>query len=1291
MGNKPFAIALVVLALLLSANSLLYGQGTTSRVTGVVTDPSGAAVAGATVTLTNVATDATLTTQTSDGGTYVFDLIQPGTYTVVVEKAGFKKLISSKNQVLVNQPATINVALEVGDVSATVSVEGSAEQVQTSTSGNVGSTITQQEVESLPIVGLRGRNPLDLLNFQPGFVSGANTGGGNHVHGSRDRAFNFTLDGIDINETTAGGSNFTPLRPNPDSIQEFQFVSSNATAELGRSSGAQVTMITRSGTNEYHGNLFEYYQGPDWNANEFESNLQGIAKRNFVQHIYGGSFGGPIINPGFGEGTEFFKPLRDRAFFFVNLQRLSAIETRLGGGTVYTDSARSGIFRYVVGGAVNPSNSRYVPGRNAPAGAAATATGNPLGASVDANGNPRYPPCIGPVNNPTNQPCIQSYNVITNSVAANPIYTPDPFVVGIFRSYPLPNNFAAGDGLNTAGFVYNAPQIEKQWDFTARFDVRINDRNHLYVRYAQGEQNTLNDDVNGGLPRFPGFPAVVDTFRTPKNTAINYRWAPTAKFTNEFVFGLSTFGFSFNTPEPREDVPFVYNTITDAFLNFNYNARKARTFQFIDNITYDMSPHTLKAGINFRFGRQFDDRSSAGGQIEPQVFFSAGNSSFAGFNVPADAVAGTAANPVGAPGINAADRAILQATVNNFLGRIGSFSQGFVVDPNNPDQWAPAGTRWNWTAYYPEYDFYVQDTWRFRQNLVLDLGLRYEIKLSPTSKDLPVLRPNQPFTIGAAPTNTLRWEEGDLFKNDFNNFSPSVGFAWDPFNNGKTSIRANYRLSYDRFPSQVFANSIFQSAPGNTFTGSIPGSTIGPQNLLIRNGLPTLVPSQTPDQLRQPQPFSTSGTTVVDPDTKYPEVHQWFIGFQREIGWNNMIEINYVGNRGVHLFGAYDSNQVDIFASDPRCSENFLQAFNTLRGSTTANSCLINLLFTGSPTNNAGTSTFRGITAVSNTLSSSNTGGSVAAAALAVSQRTCQTADVTAGRCTSTSQQLISQTIANPFLFQRFPQFTGSLNVLDSNDVSRYNGFEFILRRRLTNGIGYQVAYTFSKSKDTRSFDPTFTTVSRANNQSASSTPFDINDRSLNYAWSDFDRRHVLQATYVAELPFGRGRAFLGDIPRPLDWLIGGWQVSGTVFWGSGRPFTVYSGLNTVSNVNQSFANCDDCPRDLGGLVEREGTWWWFSEEAAEKFSQPLPGELGNTGRNYFIAPRTFQTDASLLKKLRFTERYSLDLRVDAKNLTNNASFGLPTATQNSDTFGRIRTAVTSFSRRIQVSAKFSF
>ena len=1248
MNGKSLAFILVVFALAISATGVAFAQGTSSRITGTVTDASGAVLPDATVTLRNEGTGQTLTAQTSGSGTYSFDLIPVGTYTVTIEKQGFKKFVSSKNAVNVNLPTTINIALEIGDIGATVTVENSAEAVQTGTSGNVGTTIEQKTVESLPIVGLRGRNPLDLLNYQPGVVNGANTGGGVHVNGSRDRAFNFTLDGIDINESTAGGSNFTPLRPNPDSIQEFQILTSNFTAEQGRSSGAQVTFVTRAGTNKLNGSVFEYYQTPDFNANEYENNLNGIPRGQFVQHIFGGSVGGPLFNFGVGEGSPVFRAFKDKAFFFVNLQLLRASETRLAQRTVYTDLARQGIYRYIVGG------------RNASAGTSVSSS-FPTGAAVNSDGTSRYPNCNG--NPPTNAPCVAAYNVNAQS----PI-TIDPFIGPLLNSLPLPNDFSRGDGLNTAGFNFVGPQIEKQYDFVTRLDFKINDRNNFYVRYAQGEQNTFGDTANGGLQTFPGFPNLVDTFRSPKNLAINYRAAPTAKMANEFVFGVSTFGFNFATPQPDPNVPFILNNVSDASTNFNFNARSARTYQFVDNLTFDLSPHIIKTGLNFRFGKQFDNRSSAGGSIEPSVGFASSSFSYTGFGLP----------EAGSTSINSSDLSRLRNTVNDLIGRIGSIGQGFVIDPNNPSQFAPAQTRYKFTAYYPEYDFYAQDTWRARQNLTFDIGLRYEVKLHPSSKDLPILRPDQPFTLGAPPTNTLRFVEGDLFRNDYNNLSPSIGFAWDPFKSGKTSIRANYRLSYDRISSFVFGSSIFQGTPGNTFAASIPG--VGAQNLLIRNGLPDLTPSLTPDQLRQTPAFSTSGITLIDPDLQFPENHQWFAGFQRELWAKNVLEVNYIGRRGVHLFGGYDANQVNINAKDPRCSENFLEAFNTLRADTAANSCLINLLFTGSTVDNAGTATFRSISTVDSALASTeNGGGSVASAALAVSQRT------------SGGKQLIATTIGNPFFFQPFPQFTGTLNVLDSNDYSRYNGLEIIIKRRITDGIGYQVGYTYSVSKDTRSFDPTFSTVSRGTAQSASSTPFDINNRSLNYSYSDFDRRHVLQAYYVIDLPFGRGRRLASDLPKALDFIIGGWQLSGTLNLASGRPFTVYSGLNTLSNVVSSTANCDSCPRDLGGLVQRNGTNYFFTEEAASRFSSPEPGELGNTPRNYFIGPKQFQTDASLAKKFKFTERLSFDLRVDVRNLTNTASFGLPTATLTSGVFGQIRDNVISFARRVQFSGKLNF
>lgn len=1261
---SAFSILGIVFLLGISA----YSQGTTTRITGNVTDSSGAAVPGATVTLTDAATNVSLRTTTNDGGSYTFDLIQPATYTVRIEKDGFKSFLSTKNTVVVNIPATINAALEVGDVTAVVSVEASVTAVTTATSGNVGTTIETRELEALPIVGTRGRNPFDLLNFQPGVVNGANTGGGVHVHGSRDRAFNFTLDGIDINESTAGGSNFTPLRPNPDSVREVQITTSNFTAELGRSSGAQVTLTTRPGTNQFAGNLFEYYQTPRFHANEWEFNKQSIPRRQFVQHIFGGSLGGPLFNFGLGEGTD-FGFLRDKAFFFVNLQFLRASETRLRQPLVYTNTARAGIFRYVQGG------------RNAAAGTNPSTT-FPTGAAVNADGSPRYPACGPGVPNP----CIATYDITTG----RPI-TVDPVLAQYIGSIPGPNDFAgAGDGLNTARLNFLAPQIEKQFDFVTRFDFNINDENSIYFRYAQGEQNTFGDTANDGLQRLPNSPSWVDTFRTPKNLAINYRWSPTAKFGNEFIFGMNKFGFKFEYPGANPAIPFVLNTIVDPDRNFAYNARSSTTWQFVDNLTYDLSPHTLKFGINFRFGDQFDDRSSAGGQIEPQIGFGAGNSSFAAWGDPANP-----AIPAATAGINTNDRSLLQATINNFIGRIGSFSQGFVVSRGNPAAFAAPGTRWNYLAKYPEYDFYFQDTWKILPNLVADIGARWEVKLSPTADGLPVLAPAQGFTPGNAPSNTLRWEERKLFEDDWNNISPSVGLAWDPWSDGKTSVRANYRLSYDRFPSQVFANFVFQSAPGNTFSYSATG--IGNQNLLIRNGLPPIPTLGTPAALRQPPSFSTASIVTLDPDIRYPESHAWFAGVQREIWWGNVLEVNYIGRRGVHLFGAYDRNQVNIFASDPRCPENFLQAFNNLRASTTANSCLINLLFTGDPNNNAGTTTFRGLGEVAPTLAAGPTGGSVGVAAFAVATHT------------TSGVQTIARPSAfnNPYFFQAHPQFAGGLNVLETNDVSDYKGLEVILKRRFRDGLSYQFAYTWSVAKDTRSFDPTFATANRLPStgtqpripgQSAANTPFDINDRSLNYAWSDFDRRHVWQAYYTWEIPVGRGRAFGGDMNRALDYLIGGWSLSGLFNLASGRPYTFYSGRASFSNVNYSTVNCSGCPRDLGSIVQ--GTLSngnqipvFFTPQQLAQLSQPNPGEQGNTGRNYFIGPRQFSTDASLAKKFRFTERMNFELRVEARNLTNTPTYGLSDAAMvlTSSSAGQINNTVLSFSRRVQFAGRFNF
>ena len=299
MLNKGFLILLA----LVCAPAIIFAQGTTSRILGTVQDASGAVVPNATVRLVSEGTNITFETKSSAAGTYVFEAVQPGTYEIDVEAAGFKTFTSHNNQVSIGQPSTVNVKLEVGAATEKLDVQATAESVQTSNSGNFGNLVTTQAVMDLPIVGTRGRNPLDLVITQPGVVSGSPTGGGITVHGARDRAWNYTLDGIDVNDSSQGGSNTTSFRVNPDMLDEFRVLTGNNTAEYGRNSGGQVAMITRSGTNQFHGDGFCFYRTPRLNANEWQNNLDNLGKAQLQQNIFGGGVGGPII--------------KNKTFFFV--------------------------------------------------------------------------------------------------------------------------------------------------------------------------------------------------------------------------------------------------------------------------------------------------------------------------------------------------------------------------------------------------------------------------------------------------------------------------------------------------------------------------------------------------------------------------------------------------------------------------------------------------------------------------------------------------------------------------------------------------------------------------------------------------------------------------------------------------------------------------------------------------------------------------------------------------------------------------------------------------------------
>ena len=1203
-------VGVVALLVALAVAGTAAAQGTTSRLVGQVTDSTGAVLPGVAVTLTNDGTGVSFSTVTTAAGAYVFEALPSGSYTVKFELQGFKTLTSKGNRVAIGQPTSVDAQMDPGEMSETVQVTGRVETVQTANSGNLGSVVDQKTIESFPLVsgGGRGRNPLDMVLIQPGVVSGANTGGGTHVNGARDRSWNYTLDGIDTNETSAGGSNFSPLRANPDSLSEFKILTGNTTAEYGRNSGGQVAMITRSGTNEYRGTAFYFLRRPELNANEWEYNVQGLPKRKENQDIYGFSLGGPIQ--------------KNKLFFFGNLQVLRAKRTVSVTSTVYTDQAKKGLWRYVIGG------------RNQPAGVP--------GATVDSSGNVLPGIQIGTYSIPANDPAAQGLNQSIQQQLAK---------------MASPNTFTTGDGLNTAGLLFDAREEEKQHDGTIRVDYAFSNRHYFFGRVSWGQQNTFCDSANGGLARYPDGGCIVNTYRSPINYAASWRWNPAGNVVNEFVFGQNHFFFDFQIPTADAKVYTYLSTPVTMPDTYDYgNKRTLNTWQFVDNLTWITGPHSLKFGMNLRFQSHQDTRGSIGSyNASPYLDFltSINTVDLTTFKIPTD--------------INTTyDRGPLLSSINFLLGRVGGLYQSFVSNSSG-SAYAPGGSLFDFTAKYPEMDFFAQDTWRLGRNLTMDLGLRWELKMTPTNPDNLIRIPDQLVRVGAPASSTLKWVQGSLYGDDLNNIGPSAGVSWDPGGDGKSVIRGNYRLAYDRINTFVFSSAIFQSIPG--ITASIANTEYGTAGGRLTGSLPSLQPSVLPTDFIQPPATGSSSMRVVDPDFQSPVTHGWAISYQRELfNQATIFEAAYVGRKADNLFGAYNVNQAELF------SNGFLEAFNVVKAG--GESALMNQLLaphSSKPASMTGSQWVR-----SNYASQLNL-NSVAGLASTFATR------VQGGVALPVLAGF------SPYFFYPYPQFLAGVNVIDSNDYSRYNSLQLKLERRFRDGWGWLVGYTLARSKDTRSFDPAFTVVGTANAQSASSTPFDIKNRDLNYARSDFDRLHSLQATFVAELPFGQGKAVGGDAQGVLQQIIGGWQAAAAITWQSGRPFTIYSGSNTLSNVVQTPADCSGCTSDMGYVHDEGGLVWYIDQAGRAMYKTPAAGKFGSSGRNSLTGPQWFNVSATLSKRITWGSRQSFEFRAEALNLTNTPSFGLPTATVTSSTFGRIYNSVSSYSRKIVLGFKYYF
>lgn len=1210
-------LCLLFLSLLFAVS--MSAQTGTSRITGTVYDANGQVVAGATVTAMNEATGVSYTQASTSDGVFAFTSLPVGTYTITVEQAGFKKTVKKGNVLEVATPLNTDITLEIGDLTETVNVQATAETVQTNTA-TIGNVVDQKSIEALP---LNGRNPLTLVLLEPGVVqrSAGAAGSGVHINGSRDRAFNVTIDGIDANESSVPNPVSNLYRLNPDNVQEFKVTTNNATAEEGRNSGASITLTTRPGTNTFHGTVFYFIRNDALNSNEFFSNALGQEKPTIKMHQFGFEFNGPIV--------------KNKTFFFGSYQgnRINVtqpIDQTFGVPIVYGQLAKQGIFRYF---RADPANPLVING--------VTITRNsPL--LVDPQTGALRPE-VAVCQTATQLRCVASYNILTNGPAGT---TLNSFVSSYLSTLPLPNSYAFGDGLNTGGFLWNPPTEFRGPAINGRVDHNFNENNSIFARFLYSKYDTLKGDPLNGRPQvFPGdFPPLGEVFRETSNLAVGYRRTITSYIVNDLRLGYSRFNFNFTQGEANPNFPNVlpvdFNLISEPFNNTPRTQRAITTPQILDNLSIVRGAHVIGTGFNFRFYRHVDRRGLPGGvNLTPQISLSATIRPIpAGFATPA--------------AINSTDRSNLNSTINNLLGIPARIQQQFIGNLND-DVFLPFSTDGKVNLFaqkhvVDQYNFYLQDEWKVRNNLTLNLGARWEINPPGHTANDQTYVAATPILSG--PTTFVKADGWYENSSKAGILLPSVGLVWSPdYEKGflktlfgetsQSAIRIGYRMASDPISSfQITAAA--GRVPGllllcsSTIGGATtPGCSAAP-DVRLGQGFPTELPVPTlkPSQFLTPTTQLRTNAppiTVFAPEMKAPIVHQWSLSWQRELPLKMVMQLAYIGRRGTHLYFAGNRNQIN--------ADSILPSFLIMQANI-AKGCQAS--GTGCPTGVTGTSV---PLVTSGVLSATFVNSSTTLNELQINS-----AGAFAGRIEDT-------TLA---LRLRPNQQFGTITYIDNAGDSIYNAFQFTLRRRFSSGLGVGLAYTWGKSMDNQSVDPVGASSGGGLSTTNSRTPTDMRNLANEWARSDFDRTHALNISAVWELPFGKGQRFLGDIPGWANQIIGGWTINGISTYMSGEPFSVRSGSFTSNSGHESRAVVTD-PNLRARLQEVPGIVGPVLFPNTDGFALPLPGDNGS-GRNIFVAPSYYNLDIGVIKVFPITERVKLQFRTEMFNALNHPNFDNP-------------------------------
>ena len=1209
-------------------------QQATSSVRGTVKDPQGSVVAGATVTLNNPETNTTRTVTTNDGGQFVFDQIPPGTYTVSVEAKGFKKAALNEVRALVSKPTELDVSMEIGDVNETISVTvGAGEALLNTQDASLGNNFVSQQITQLP---LNARNVANLLSLQPAVTPSG------YVAGGRSDQANLTLDGVDVNEQQTGDA-FTPvLRVSPDTVEEFRVTTTNPNASQGRSSGAQVELITKRGGNEWSGNLFEFHRNTVFTANDFFNNStidpdtgKSVPRPTLLRNNFGGSLGGPVI--------------KDRFFFFYNYEQRRDARQGTVNRLVPLASLGQGLLKF-----------RAQPPRPSP--------GAPLPPTVLVTLNTTQ------INNLTT-----GFNNTTQTPTGNALVNVNPVATGILAAaaakYPA-NNFRIGDGLNTGGFQFNTPLPVKLTAHVARLDFNITEDGR-HIGFFRGN---YQQDITGGAQQFPDTPPV-NTWSHPYGFVGGHTWTLSNTKINSFRYGLTREAFTDQGDSSENQI-----TFRSVFASHRFIRGFGRTTP-VQNITDDFSwikgSHTMGFGTNIRIVRNNRENfaSAFDNGITNQSFYA---SSGAVLRTPINAwLPFLTGLPVGTSVASASDTNMRHAFAA-LLGRLSQYTANFNFNVDGTP--LAAGEPVVRSFATEEYDVYAQDSWKVRDNFTLTYGLRYGLSRPVYERNGFQTRPNiglqeyldkrfaaairgenfdEPLTVLlAGPVH----DAPGFYPLDKNNFQPRIAMTWSPamktgfwadlFGTDRQSVfRLGLAITNDYFGHQLAVNfdgnntlgfGSNQTPSANTYNVTTnPAPLLTGLGMQIR-GLPGITP---PANLTFPQTQPRDRARRIegslDTNLVSPINYNWNFTYGREFGKGFTVETSYIGRFARNLLATRDVMQLNNIV-DTKSTMDWYTAAGILEqhrilGTPVSQIPLVpwfeNVYAPGEID-----SIFFGLG-----LTNSQAAYAVMAASPSGGGRT---PDCDAIGCFEFGddwtflQDLLDAFSSRELFFQS--QY-GALSAFGTIASSDYHGATVSVRQRM-RGLLWDFNYTFSKSIDDASGLQTSGVFGSAFITNA------LRQRD-NRAVSDFDIRHIINANAIWDIPFGRGRRFFTGANKFANAVFGGWTLTSIFRYNSGLPVSSpvdLGGWPTNWNV-RSWATPIQAIQSspTRGGNGRPANLFSDPQAAYNSFRSPAPGETG--ARNILRGMPFFTLDAGLYKSfaMPWSEKHKLTIRWETFNVTN--------------------------------------